>query len=349
MTVDVSRLARSRSLTLPGGFALDTPLLIPSFSSRGFPFTGSPGAKVSQLSEVLEVAKDWITEVLLVSAYDLFYGHMPGREALTTHPEGDPYGAPQLVLIDSGCYEANEHVELPDVRRAAIEIQDWTRDLHKQVLDGCHADLPLAIVSYDSHEGIGEQIARARELFDRYPAFLHDFLLKPEGEATHIKPEVIAASAERLRGFDIIGMTEKELGSSLLDRMTTIARVRTALDDARVDVPLHIFGSLDPILSPLYFIAGAEIFDGLSWLYMAYHEGVAVYSEAAAALGGHWSDKPARRQGIQLNNNLTAITDLSLAMQRFLSSGRDFAQLGQHAEVFRRGADNLVARVERPR
>ena len=43
-----------------------------------------------------------------------------------------------------------------------------------------------------------------------------------------------------------------------------------ALDDAGVGIPIHVFGSLDPLISPIYWLAGAEIFDGLTWINMAY-------------------------------------------------------------------------------
>ena len=52
---------------------------------------------------------------------------------------------------------------------------------------------------------------------------------------------------------------EKELGDSALVRMERIARLRRALDDAEVKAPVHVFGALDPILSCMYFLAGAEI------------------------------------------------------------------------------------------
>ncbi len=48
--------------------------------------------------------------------------------------------------------------------------------------------------------------------------------------------------------------------------MQNIAKLRKALDKAGLNIPLHVFGSLDTVTTPLYFLAGADIFDGLTWL-----------------------------------------------------------------------------------
>ena len=50
------------------------------------------------------------------------------------------------------------------------------------------------------------------------------------------------------------------------------------------DKPIHVWGGLDPISTPLYFFAGADIFDGVSWLRYAYYNGVAICSESHCVL-----------------------------------------------------------------
>src|SRR5262249_35869569 len=59
---------------------------------------------------------------------------------------------------------------------------------------------------------------------------------------------------------------------------------RLALDENKMAVPIHVWGGLDPILTPLYFFAGAEIFDGVSWLRYAFVDGVAINRECAPVL-----------------------------------------------------------------
>ena len=105
-----------------------------------------------------------------------------------------------------------------------------------------------------------------------------DFLIKPETkEQEYIQINNIVRKIKELKSFDIIGVTERELGSSILQRMVNIAKIRKALNVNGIDSPIHVFGSLDPITSILYFLAGAEIFDGLTWLKYSYFNNAAIY------------------------------------------------------------------------
>src|SRR5207237_2818802 len=124
-----------------------------------------------------------------------------------------------------------------------------------------------------------KQAAGARRFLRRCPRVLHGRRIKPRRGAADVSFADVTSDIDELRGFDVIGVTEKELGESLLDRMETIARIRVALDQATIQTPLHVFGSLDPLLSVMYFASGAEIFDGLTWLYLASHDGLWTYGD----------------------------------------------------------------------
>jgi len=96
---------------------------------------------------------------------------------------------------------------------------------------------------------------------------LREILLKPETtNQRFLQVPAIVENIRALADFDIIGLTEKEVGSSIFDRMQNIATIRLALDKAGMEIPIHVFGSLDTITTPMYFLAGADIFDGLTWL-----------------------------------------------------------------------------------
>src|SRR4051812_22474675 len=137
MTVDVSALARSSTLTLPSGSALQTPLLIPSFSSRGAPWIKEGDAYKSDIGRALSVAQEWIADVLLVSAYDLAHSHLPFAAQLEAYPPGEPFAVPALVMIDSGTYEANTALDLPDASLAPIEIRPWSESDHETFVAAC--------------------------------------------------------------------------------------------------------------------------------------------------------------------------------------------------------------------
>src|SRR5207253_10125437 len=89
---------------------------------------------------------------------------------------------------------------------------------------------------------------------------------------------------DRLEALEIVGIAEKELGNSVVKRLKTVVELRDILDDAGVSAPLHIFGGLDPLFTPLYFAAGAEIFDGLAWLRYAFHDDLSVHRDSLLIL-----------------------------------------------------------------
>ena len=76
-------LAGRRSIKLNGVETERTPLLVPSFSSKGFP----------EVADIIKMAEEFIEGPMLVSAYDLHYKHIRG-----------PFVAPSLLFLDSGGY-----------------------------------------------------------------------------------------------------------------------------------------------------------------------------------------------------------------------------------------------------
>jgi hypothetical protein len=80
-------LAGRRSLRLNGVEIERTPLLVPSFSSKGFP----------EIKEIVGYSSELIEGPILVSAYDLHYGCIEG-----------PFDFASLIFLDSGGYEASK-------------------------------------------------------------------------------------------------------------------------------------------------------------------------------------------------------------------------------------------------
>jgi len=307
-------LAAAREIKIGGAFVSKTPLLVPSFSSKGFP----------EVAKIIETLSGTITGSTLISAYDVANNYVP-----------TPPTFPSFFILDSGGYESSKDTELSDTRANNYAEHPWTVDQLQAVWDKWNPQQPTIAVSYDHpkhRDSLANQIARAKELFQGRP-FGREILLKPiTTDAVRIPHKEIVASIHDLRDFDVIGFTEKELGFSLYDRMKKIAEVRNALTSIGLKTPIHIFGSLDTISTPLYFLAGADIFDGLTWLRYAYVDDQAVYGRNASALnhGIHMND-----QGIDARiwaDNYQRIEDLQLKMKRFLKE-KDYnvfgARLGQ--------------------
>lgn len=259
---------RTNILKHPLGIEISTPLLIPSYSSKGFAMHDGK----SELCNIMIFTKEFIYEAQLLSAYDIYYQHM--LDAIELNPT-------QLTIIDSGGYETSNNFDLSETRKYDRSKKDWSEELFNEVLDNWTEVYPAVVVSYDSVElkiPIKEQVKNALNFFDAKTQFLTDFLIKPtEVESNFIDINEILKNIASFADFNIIGVTEKELGDSYFSRMKNIYLLRNELDKHNISSPIHVFGALDPLSVILYFIMGAEIFDGLSWLKYDYYNCCASY------------------------------------------------------------------------
>lgn len=335
-------LARSRTISHPLGITFSTPLLVPSFSSKGFRVEQMEGDRErSEADDLIQAASECLTDSMLVSAFDLYYRYVSPIEHAVT----------EITILDSGGYETSDVQDLSSVRVEEANHRPWSAELYQKVIAEWPAHVPAIFVSLDSSEirqPLEEQIAAARALFGQVRGGqMTALLVKPERPGQqHLETAAILANARELRAFDVIGVTEKELGNSTLDRMVAVARIRRILNENGVTAPIHVFGSLDPITVPLYFLAGAEIFDGLTWLRYGFDR------DAGAAL--YRTDHAAREIGIDrrddlvklmtMQGNLGVITTLRNRMRRFLNDN-DYEKFGPNAKLIREAVDLLETRI----
>lgn len=312
---------------------METPLLIPSFSSKGFQRADGSSA----IEDVYRLAIEFVTGVQLVSAYDLHHGHLPRLETMAAKPE--------LTVLDSGGYEIARDDDLSAVFRSNIKPKPWDVEALKHEHAVWPRSMPAIFVSYDNpriRQPFMKQVQSARQLFRASPDQLHALLIKPESRKQHTLESVlrtVCAHAAELCSFDVVGVTEKELGATMLERMQRIAKLREALDEQGSGIPIHVFGALDPIACCVYFIAGAEIFDGLTWLRYAYDDGRCVYQQDHAALrfGIHSRDSVSRARII--SENYYYLESLREHMKDFHAS-KDFAKL-PNAQFLKAAAETL--------
>jgi hypothetical protein len=329
-------LARSTTLQHPVGRPLVTPLLVPSFSSKGFGV--SPKGK-PEVSRQLQIATQFITDSMLLSAYDIHHGHVKApRRAIA-----------EITFVDSGGYESTSFQDLSEFFVHSVQPKPWDEDRLCRTLDRWPDHIPAVFIGFDHRGEIPRQAKRAHHLLKRYPRQLHALLIKPKAKKERLLPisDMVANVADLAR-FHIIGVTEKELGDSLIDRMDNISRIRLALDDANLrGIPLHIFGSLDPITVPLYFMAGAEIFDGLTWLRYGYHGGAALYRWNSAVLrhGVHHTDEQIKL--LTMQENLIGLSELTTQLKRLLNDPHDFEKLAPNGDTMRKAFDLLRTRNPR--
>ena len=256
---------RKTALRHRNGAQIDLPLLIPSFSSKGFGFFSEKKGKrritLSETTQALESLGPYLQETFLLSAYDLHHGHFRRPERF--------FEISALIFVDSGGYELNDEFDSSEPKLTPVRKLQFTLDDYSAVLSNLYRKgnkLPMVITNYDieSHrQPFQKQIQMARRLFEAYPQWSHNFLLKPDtSRGSVIDVDRLVPCIDELSGFDVIGVTEKELGKNLINRLHRLARLRLALSQREIHSPIHVWGGLDPLLTPLYFFAGADIFDG---------------------------------------------------------------------------------------
>ncbi len=308
-------LARKSKLILDGQDVGTTPMIVPSISSR----------LSMNMPELVGRLAPLVSGPLLVSAYDLHNNKNIPKISF-----------PSLLFIDSGGYECAKSEEISEYGFYRPEPNEWNRVFHEKTLKSYGSTSPRVVISYDhpsEKRGIGEQIIQARELFKKIDICLKEILIKPENGYNKIKIKSVIDNLSSLAQFDIIGFTEKELGASILERMVSISTIRYQMSEQGIDRPIHILGSLDTVTTPLYFISGGDIFDGLAWLRYIFYRGDTLYLESFGPRisGIHVSGGTIRDQCIYHNYNY--IRDLELKLEQFQLS-KDFSILGKNANFF---------------
>lgn len=265
----------SRKILHPLGIQLQTPLLIPSYSSKGFAIDNGK----SELSNIMLFAQEFIYESQLISAYDIYHRYISQPHELNPT---------QITFIDSGGYETSTSFDLSETRKYNHSKKEWNVDLLTLLLDKWSELHPAVIINYDDvniRVSIDNQIENAHVFFNKRDTFLFDFLIKPETDnSDFVNIDGIIERIHHFSSFDILGLTEKELGESLAARMQNIFRLRSHMNEKGILSPIHIFGALDPFSVILYFIMGAEIFDGLSWLKYDFGNRAACYFNNTSVL-----------------------------------------------------------------
>ncbi len=316
-------LARQSTFRLRDGVEFRTPLLIPSFSSKGFATT----------AKIVAFMSEFITGPVLVSAYDISHKNIASRN-LRFAP---------CIFLDSGGYEARVEHDLSEVYGREHTPRSWSRAQHDAVLKSWPTSLPTVAVTFDTPRAplrLKDQLRKGREMKQRFPNVVVELLVKPEGRDDSLAPiDKLTKQPALLQGFEVVGFTEKELGSSVLDRVQRLARLRHALDAANLQLPIHVFGSLDTVCTPLYFLAGAEIFDGLTWLRFGLTPAQVLYAETY-----HLDQDNGFRRGREdlgtnmWKSNYYALQKMRERMSRFAKEGK-YSVFGSHGDLYKEISD----------
>ena len=299
----------------------------------------------SEASSALSEFGRYLNESYLISVFDIHHNHFKEPE--------NHYNNTALIFLDSGGYELNPEFDSTEPKMTPIRQLDFTNEDYCETLDLMYKDYsekPFIMANFDwetKYTSYENQIEKAREIFNKYPNWSSNFILKPNKKGNNnIHVNEIAPYIDELSKFDIIGVTEKELGKKLLDRLKKIFSLRKALNEAGINAPIHIWGGLDPLITPLYFFAGADIFDGVSWLRYLFHEGKAVNRESYAVLTGNISVSHDHAVMLSISANLMALQGLANSLRAFANSDKpNFDIFDENGSQFEKAYMTMTAKI----
>ena len=317
-------LAGRREVKFGNTLTIRTPALVPSFSSR-----------VPKVEKIFRASEEFVDGPILISAYDIKHQLL-----------SPPYDFGSAIFLDSGGYEISKITDLSDVADGKDNPAKWSEKDHAAVLSDWKPRVPSAIISYDhpkERHPVNEQIERAKQMKLSGEDMVRELLLKPETEnQDFIQLEAVLDNVHDLAPFKIIGVTEKEIGNSVLERMINIARLRRALTGVGLSTPIHVFGSLDSVTTLYYFVAGADIFDGLTWLRYAFKDGYTLYRQDFGISEFRISTKSYKVEALCWSKNYTYLKDMELEMNRF-PTNYDFRVFKYHSAALKSAYESVEA------
>ena len=281
--------------------AVRTPLVAPSFSSRGFPY----------VSDIWEEFRHKLFGVCLVSAYDVAAGRIPTDVAEMVN----------VVIVDSGLYETNKGWNDSGDLYTPSSAPDWTREQYHEAVKSIDERGNTVLVNFDQVGTLEDQIARALEDFSLATCAASDFLVKPADETEWVNIPKLSRQLEELKQFNVIGIAAREAGDSFLKRCSSIVMLRDLLNDVGLETPIHVFGAINPYEVLAYFFCGADIFDGLNWLRLAFRNSGSAPIDETATEDMKWNLMEWDLQTVQCTYNLTLLFRLQEAMREYAASG----------------------------
>jgi queuine/archaeosine tRNA-ribosyltransferase len=144
-------------------------------------------------------------------------------------------------------------------------------------------------------------------------------------------PKLCLAVSEET-GVSVIAVPERRLGDGIFERVTTLIKIREALNSTGRYIGLHLLGTGNPISISIYSTYGADTFDGLEWCQTVVdHETGALFHFSQAdffAKQTSWETSGLPFQMRVLAHNLEFYSDWMdrLRLQVIEGQGREFCR-----------------------
>lgn len=223
--------------------ALSTPYFFPSISSVRTNY---------KIIEYLNMFQKSIYSGFLISAYDIFNDADSDNliESISRMTDGKIF-----TMLDNGNYESYWKND-----------KGWGINNFESVLSKINVDFSFSFdVFYEEEKSLDENVKNTI----RNTAITASFQrLGTTIPIIHSPLEKLpSAISEVVKGInpEIVGIAERELGPSLIQRAENLLKIRKRLDDTRSGIPIHLLGSGNPASILVYSLCGADIFDALEW------------------------------------------------------------------------------------
>ena len=278
-----------------------TPLIVPSFSSRGFP----------NLSDIWEEFSHQLYGVCLVSAFDVAEGRIPVNVNDLVN----------VVFWDSGLFETSSERVQSNGHHAHSEGVKWTREQYHETLEQIAETANALVVNFDEVGNLEDQICKATEDFSLAPHAASDFLVKPAHESEWVNLPKLGLHLDQLSQVSVVGIAAREAGDSLFTRCSSIVMLRDMLNEAGLETPIHVFGAINPYEVLAYFFCGADIFDGLNWIRCLFGNCGSIPIGESATENFRWNLTDSELQMQAWTSNLRLLFQLQEEIQRFGAGG----------------------------
>jgi len=189
----------------------------------------------------------------LVSAYDI--SHHEKRVQILKEIS-DLSENNTFVMIDSGEYESSWKQD-----------ESWSFTNFKKIIEDTVADFIFGFdVFWDDKSKVHSHVKETAKNAAMTAASQKMGITIPIIHSNiENYPDVVMQVVESINP-QIIGIPERELGSSLLERAETLSRIRLNLiKNKRDELPIHLLGTGNPLSILIYFLCGADLFDALEW------------------------------------------------------------------------------------
>ena len=227
------------------GKIFNTPFFFPAISSIKTNF---------EIEECAKLIRKIGYPSFLISSYDIYHADEKERNNLI-EIVSQSTEVETITLLDSGQYEAFWYHDTK-----------WSFENLESIMDKICVDFCFSFDTSFENTGSLEQ-----HIKDTITNIAKTAGAQRSGSTIpliHSDPEsllkVIHDVVEGIRP-EIIGIPERELGSSIFQRAVMVKKIREELDKADQHIPLHLLGTGNPISMLTYSICGADMFDGLEW------------------------------------------------------------------------------------